>query len=188
LGNAWGQQINSLHRLNKGIIFHRMGEELTSGTGEWYAVRVRSDAAIVAIGIEKAGMEAFLPVELVRVTYRGTHRGRSEVQWRPLFPGHLFAMFNPGRDLSRLCSLQGVDGVLRPGGRLVPIADDAVAALRAAERRGLFDAAVGCRLAVAEDERPDSRFAAWVTKIKRERGSKKRTALLMSLLIGNHSR
>ena len=49
-------------------------------------------------------------------------------------------------------------------------------------RRGAFDRAADCRLAVAEDERPDGRFAGLLAKIKSARWSRERTALLMSLM------
>jgi hypothetical protein len=165
-----------------------MGEK-NSSAGEWYVVRIRgADPATAAVGCEKAGLASYLPCELVRVTYRGNHRGRSETQWRALFPRHMFVAFDPGRDLRRLREIHGVDGELRLDGKLVPVSGDAVAALRSAERRGAFDAALNCRLAVAEDERPDSRFAAWVARVKRGRGSKRRTKLLMELLLlGNPS-
>jgi hypothetical protein len=102
--------------------------------------------------------------------------------WRPVFSQHLFARLDPTSDLERLRSIEGVDDVVRPDGRLAPIADDTIDAIRLAERDGLFDYATGCRLAVAEDERPDRRFAGLLAKIKSARWSRERTALLMSLM------
>jgi hypothetical protein len=145
------------------LISCRMGENLPSvpsAAGEWHVVRTRAGAEDrAAIGIEKAGMAAYLPTELVRVTYRGTHRGRSETQWRPLFVGSLFVRFDPGRDLRRLREIHGVDCELRLDGKLAPVSGDAVAALRAAERRGLFDLAGASRLPDGETAPLDSRFA-----------------------------
>ena len=149
---------------------------------EWFAIRTRAGAEDrVAIGIEAARMEAYLPVELVRVGTRGNRCQPNAVMWRPVFPGHVLAMFDPGRDLSRLCSLQGVDGVLKRDGKLVPVAEGTIAALKSAERRGLFDLSRDCRLAVAEDEPPPD--AALVRRIKSSRGSKSRTAVLMAILM-----
>jgi hypothetical protein len=146
--------------------------------GEWHAVRVKPGAESKAlVGIEAARMQAFLPVELVRTN----HRSRSEVIWRPLFPGHMFAMLDPSRDLPRLREIDGVDDVLRRDGRPVPVTDDAVAAIRRAERDGLFDAAAGCRLSDDDAPPPDVRYAGLVTRIRRARWSKARTALLMEL-------
>ena len=96
---------------------------------------------------------------------------------------HLFAMFDPGRDLTRLCKIDGVDDVVRRDGRLVRIAGDVVAAIRRAERDGLFDAAAGCRPANGDAQPPDARLAGLVTKLKTARRSKARTQLLMSLLV-----
>jgi hypothetical protein len=152
----------------------------------WYPVRTRPGAeAKVFVGIEAAHMQAFLPVELVRITLRSRS---DEVQWRPLFPGHMFAMLDPARDLPKLQSIDGVDDVVRPGGRLVPVADDAIAAIRRAERDGLFDAAARCRQPDDDEPPPDVRFAGLVARIRRNRWSKERTQLLMGLLAGDYSR
>jgi hypothetical protein len=151
---------------------------------EWHVVRTRgTDAAIAAVGCAKAGWEVYLPTELLRVTYRGTHRGRSETQWRPLFARCMFAKFEPGRDLRRVSEIHGVDGVLRRDGRLVTVADDAIRALRRAERDGLFDLAGASRLPDGETEPLDARFASLMQRIKTSRGSKKRAAILMELLV-----
>jgi transcription antitermination factor NusG len=128
-----------------------------------------------------AGMAAYLPVELVRTNFRGSRR--SEVRWRPLFPGHLFVELDPSRDLPELRKIDGVDDVVRPGGRPAPIADDVINAIRRAERDGLFDAAAGCRLVGGEASPPDGRFAGLVAKIKSARWSKERMQLLMSLMV-----
>jgi hypothetical protein len=155
-----------------------------SSAGQWHVVRTRAGAEAEAlIGLEKAGLAAYLPTELVRVTYRGTHRGRSEVQWRPLFAGTLFAMFDPGRDLRRVSEIRGVDGALRRNGRLTPISEDALRALKRAERDAVFDAVSGCRVPDDDAQPLDSRFASLMTRVKRERGSKRRTKLLMELLL-----
>jgi hypothetical protein len=150
--------------------------------GEWFAVRARPRAEERAvIGIEAAGMAAFLPVELVRINFRGNRR--TEMRWRPLFPRHLFVELDPSRDLPKLRSVDGVDDLVRPGGRLAPIAGDVVAAIRSAERRGLFDLAAGCRPIDGEAPPPDGRHAGLVAKIKAAKFSKPRMALLMSLLV-----
>jgi hypothetical protein len=62
--------------------------------------------------------------------------GDRGVIWRPLFPQYLFATIDPARDIPRLCEIDGVEDVLRPGGRLTPIADDVIEAIRRAERLG----------------------------------------------------
>jgi hypothetical protein len=156
-----------------------------SGTG-WFAVRVRPGAEAKAfVGLEAAHLKVFLPVELVRITLRSR---KDEVTWRPLFPGHLFAMIDPARDLPKLREIDGIDDVVRPGGRLVPVSDDAIAALRSAERRGLFDAAARCRQPGPDDPPPDVRFAGLVARIRKGCWSKERARTLMEMLIGEHSR
>jgi hypothetical protein len=109
-------------------------------------------------------MEAYLPVELVPCA----HRGRRWTMWRPLFPEHVLVALDPTRDIPKLRSIQGVDDLVRRDGQLVLAPDDVVKALRAAERRGLFDRASACRLAVADNEPPlDERYAGLMMKIKR---------------------
>jgi hypothetical protein len=88
-------------------------------------------------------------------------------------------MLDPGRDLRKLREIEGLDDVVRRDGKLAPVADDVVIAIRRAERDGLFDLAAGCRL--PDDEAPpDGRFAG---RIKQARWSRKRTQLLMTLLV-----
>jgi hypothetical protein len=159
-----------------------MGEE-ASAAGEWYVVRTRgADAAIAAVGLEKAGMAVFMPVELIRTGCRGNRCQPNAVTWRPVFMGYVFLAMYPARDLPRLREIAGVDGELRRNGKLVPVSDDAIAALRSAERRGLFDLASACRVPDDDAPPPDVRFASLVKRIKRERGSKQRAKLLMELL------
>jgi hypothetical protein len=126
-------------------------------------------------------METFLPVELLRMNHRGHRRSDHAVMWRPLFPGHLFVELDPSRDIPELRTIDGVDDLVRPGGRLAPVDGAAIAAIRRAERDGLFDLAAGCRVADGEVRPPDARFAGLVAKIKSARWSKERMGLLMSL-------
>jgi hypothetical protein len=103
--------------------------------GEWFAVRAKAGAEErAAIGIDAAGMETFLPVELIRMNHRGNRLGDRAVMWRPLFPRHLFVTLDPSRDLPRLRKIDGVDDVVRPGGRLAPVAGDVINVIRRAER------------------------------------------------------
>jgi len=147
-----------------------MGEE-PSAAGEWHVVRTRAGAEDkAAIGIEKAGMEAFLPVELIRTSCRGNRLQPGGVMWQPLFMGHLLVRFDLGRDLRRVCEIYGVD-------------DAAVRALRSSERAGLFDAALGCRVPDDDAPAPDVRYAGLMARIKTSRGSRKRAAILMELLL-----
>jgi transcriptional antiterminator RfaH len=103
---------------------------------EWHAVHAKIGAEGRAlIGIEAAGMGAYLPVELIRKN----HRGEREIIWRPLFPRYLFAAIDPGRDLARLRETDGVEDVLRAGGQLARVPDEAIEAIRRAQSAGIFD-------------------------------------------------
>jgi hypothetical protein len=148
---------------------------------EWFALRVRDghegDAAI-AIG-KACGVEAYLPVELVRETRNRARVPTSKVRWRPAFPNHLFVSVDRS-NLEKVRGVDGVDDVLRVSGKPAPIDADTIAALRSAERRGLFDAASGCR--AGEEEPMDSRHAGLMSRVRSAKRSRQRTALLMSLL------
>jgi hypothetical protein len=92
-------------------------------------------------------------------------------------------MLNPARDLPRLREIQGVDAEVRRGGKLTPVSDDVVKALKRSERAGMFDLASACRQSDGETAPLDARLAALMQRIKTSRGSKKRTQLLMELLM-----
>jgi hypothetical protein len=66
----------------------------------------------------------------------------------------LLVKLDPSRDIPELRAIDGVDDVVRPAGRVAPVAGDVVTAIRRAERAGLFDRAAGCRVAEGE-ARPD---------------------------------
>jgi hypothetical protein len=152
-----------------------------SACRSWHAVRTRPGReGDVAITAEAAGMAVFPPLEFVRLSYRGSRR--SEVRWRPLFTGHLFVQFDPGRDLQSVLEIHGVDDVVKPNGKLASVDPEVIAAIRSAERRGLFDAAGDCRRPNGDAAPPDPRHAGLVQRIRSSRYSRERMALLMSLL------
>jgi hypothetical protein len=160
------------------VLSRRMDEESAVG---WFAVRTKPNAeGKVWIGIEAARMQAYLPTELIRIT----HRNRSETQWRPLFPSHLFVLIT-SQDTHKLREIDGVDDVVRRDGKPASIADDVIRAIRRAERDGLFDAAAGVRRPDDNAPPPDARHAGLVARIRRGRFSKERTKLLMELLVGD---
>jgi hypothetical protein len=67
-------------------------------------------------------------------------------------------------------------------GVLAPIGDGTIDAIRAAERRGEFDRAAGCRL-IADEERPlDGRFASLIPRIRAARWASERNGVLMAVL------
>jgi transcription antitermination factor NusG len=155
--------------------------------GEWHCVRTRPGAEERAyIGIAARSMTVYLPVAFVRISLRG--RRRDEVKWQPIFPGHMFVELDPSRDLETVRRVDGVDDVVRPGGRLAPVDGDAIAAIKSAERRGMFDLASQCRVTDEESPPLDDRFAGFVARIKRERHSRARTGLMMELLASRECR
>jgi transcriptional antiterminator RfaH len=135
------------------------------GNTEWHAIKSRPGAEGRAlIGIEASGMEAFLPVELVRKN----HRGEREVTWRPLFPRYLFAQCDPGRDIPRLLEIDGIEEILRPGGRLARVPDEAINAIRRAQDMGAFDhtGASGCLMDGENVRVLDGPFAGLIARVR----------------------
>ena len=62
----------------------------------WYALRVRSNhESVVQAGLRRRGFEEFLPVYRARVRWSD----RIKVTQRPLFPGYVFARFDPSNRL-----------------------------------------------------------------------------------------
>jgi len=143
---------------------------------EWHAVKSRPGAEGRAlIGIEACGMTGFLPVELVRKD----HRGRRAITWRALFDGYLFARCDPGRDISRLIEIDGVEDVLRQGYKLSRIPDDVIEAIKAAEQAGAFDRTRKTRLAHGDDVQISTGpFGSLVAKIKSARPSRRMELLV----------
>jgi transcription antitermination factor NusG len=143
----------------------------------WHAIRARPDAEGRAlIGIEAAQLTGYLPVELVRKTYRRGH----EIGWRPLFLGYLFARCDPTRDLRRLLEIEGVADVLRPRGVPAPIADEVIEAIRQAELAGLFDHTRRLRFCEGEEVELPAVFGGLIAKIKCTR-PRRRLGMLVEL-------
>jgi transcriptional antiterminator RfaH len=134
---------------------------------QWHAVHTRAGTEGKAlIGIEKAGMAAYLPVEIVFKTLR-RERWRT---WRPLFPRYLFAELDPGRDLPRLAEIEGATGVLRVAGQLSPIDHAVIDAIKRAEALGMFDVPRNTRLACGDLVRlPHGPLGGLMAKIKSAR-------------------
>jgi transcription antitermination factor NusG len=144
----------------------------------WHAVRARPNAeGRILIGIIAARLEGYLPVELVRKSYR---RGY-EIGWRPLFDRYLFVRCDSSRGLPRLLEIEGVAELLRAGDRLAPIADEVIEAIRSAEALGLFDATRRPRFAEGDEVRLPGAFAGLVAKIKSAR-ARRRSALVLELV------
>jgi hypothetical protein len=153
------------------------------GDARWHAVRTRAGfEASALVGVEASGIEGYLPVEVMRLNLRGNRKWNATT-WRPVFSQHLFARLDPAHNLVRLKEVEGIDDIVRPNGRLTPIDDGAIAAIRAAERAGRFDSAPDCRQAVTEDEPFDSRFVRLVAKIRKARFASERNGVLTAILM-----
>lgn len=148
---------------------------------EWHAVKSRPGAEGRAlIGIEACGMEAYLPVEVFRIS----HRTGYEVTWRALFPGYLFVRCDLGLDFTRLLEIDGIVDVLRGRHGATPVAEALVEAIRSAEKGGAFNKTRTPRLAHGDDVViPEGPFAHLVAKIKSERPSKRMKRCME--LVGN---
>jgi transcription antitermination factor NusG len=134
----------------------------------WHAVRARP------------GAEARRRLPASGIMAKKFRTGR-EIGWRPLFIGYLFVRCDPERDLARLLEIEGVAEVLRMGGRLVPIADEVIEAVRTAEAFGLFDTGVKPRFAVGEEVRLPAAFGGLVARIKSAR-TRRRRGMLVELV------
>jgi transcription antitermination factor NusG len=143
----------------------------------WHAIRAKPGAeGRVLIGIEAFFLDGYLPVELVRKTYRGT-RERS-VSWGPLFPLYVFARCDPATDHARVCDVDGVFGS-RP---LLPAAipDDVIEEIRRHEQLGVFDRTRQARFTAGDTVRLTGPFAGMIAKIKCAR-PRRRLGLLVEL-------
>jgi transcription antitermination factor NusG len=95
-------------------------------TPPWFAVRTRSRAEkAVHEQLARRGIEVFLPT--VPRWSRWKDR-RKRIDW-PLFPGYCFARFDP-TDAMRVRTCEGVATVVSFNGKLAPVPDDEVEAVR----------------------------------------------------------
>jgi transcriptional antiterminator RfaH len=101
------------------------------GTGNvphWFAVHAKARQEQVAVEhLERQGFETFLP--LIRAARR--RRGRWQSPLEALFPGYLFARIDPNiQDVSPIRSTRGCVGLVRHGGRLLPVPEPLVCELQ----------------------------------------------------------
>jgi transcription antitermination factor NusG len=143
----------------------------------WHAIRAKPGAeGRVMIGIEACGLDGYLPVELVRKTFRGT-RERT-VSWGPLFPLYVFARCDPATDHARL---RDVDGVFGPRPLLpTAIPDEVIESIRRHEQLGVFDHTRQARFTAGDTVRLTGPFAGMIAKIRSAR-PRKRLGLLVEL-------
>ena len=146
---------------------------------EWHAIRAKPGAeGRAAIGVDLAGMRAFLPAERIRKNHRD---GDRTVTWRALFPGYLFVQLEPSTDLSYLLDLDGVEAVLRTGGRLAPIPTGAIEVLQRAQTAGAFDRTITATYALRSGDQvriTAGPFAGMLARVGAAKAKKRITVLL----------
>lgn len=156
---------------------------------KWHAIRSTPNGEFRAmLGIDAAHIQAFCPVERVRVPARHSRRPvRTAI--RPLFQGYLFACFDAGRDLGRVLEIEGVEDVLRIEGKLGHVDERRIEALRRAQELGAFDRTAN-RLALEEGARveiKDPRLAEFIGKVRAARSKDRVRVALANGMIMNVS-
>jgi len=102
-------------------------------TYPWYAVRVKPNfEKTAALSLRGKGITEFLPL------YRTLRRwsDRDKMTELPLFPGYLFAQFNP-EIRTPVLSSPGVLGILGTGRSAIPVDAAEIDAIRNVAREGL---------------------------------------------------
>lgn len=100
----------------------------------WFCLRSHpKHEAIAAAGLRtRAGIEVFCP----RIRFRRATRAGAAWITEALFPGYLFARFEPRAALCLVRSARGVSGIVRFGSKYPLVSDAAIAELRAAVGSG----------------------------------------------------
>jgi transcriptional antiterminator RfaH len=97
-------------------------------TAAWFCVRAQPKSEHIAAAHLRVldGVEAYCPrLRFRRMTRRGP-------VWfaEALFPGYLFARFTPAESQQEVAGARGVSSLVRFGGELATLPDDAIAELR----------------------------------------------------------
>lgn len=105
---------------------------LTRQVHPWFGVRVRSNCeTVVAAALRGKGLEEFVPMYSARRRWSD----RIRTVRLPLFPGYVFARFNPAARLPVL-STPGVVNILGFGANPVPIEEGEIASIQSLLRSG----------------------------------------------------
>jgi len=91
---------------------------------QWYAIHTKARQEHIAVdNLQRQDYETFLP--LIRQSRH--RRGRWREVTEPLFPGYLFTRLDLGSDnIAPIRSTRGVAGLVRFGGRHIPVPGDLV--------------------------------------------------------------
>ena len=95
----------------------------------WYAVAAKPRQEVIALAnLKNQAFDAFLPL----LTLRKRRQGKWQEVVEPMFPGYLFVCTDPAdQSVAPIRSTIGVVGLVRFGGRLVPLPDAIIEPLRA---------------------------------------------------------
>ncbi|MEO8659276.1 MAG: transcription termination/antitermination NusG family protein [Bryobacteraceae bacterium] len=106
---------------------------LTNPEHAWFGVRVRSNCeAIVSTGLRSKGLEEFAPL----YSSRRRWSDRIRTVQLPLFPGYVFARFDPSVRTPVLAT-PGVVHILSLGGRPEPIDEKEIVSIRSLLSSGI---------------------------------------------------
>lgn len=97
----------------------------------WYALYTQAMRERLARDqLRTLGVEAFLP-SFMRLSTVRTRRDIVRIE-TPLFPGYLFARFDPAEDLATVKRARGVSQVVGPGSRPLAISEEIIETMRRA--------------------------------------------------------
>ncbi len=146
----------------------------------WYAIQTKSKQEdLVAYYLSQLGMEILNPKQMKEKFVWG----RPKIVTEPLFPGYMFAKFNPARFLHTIQYTRGVRKVLHFGMTLLRIEEEIIQGIR--ERLNsddcveLYHEPFSAGDAVAVTEGP---FNGLRGIFRREMNGQKRVVLLLDIL------
>lgn len=151
---------------------------------KWYALRVRSNHEfLVTAQLEERSLDAFLPW-YPRLEH---FSGRNLRLRRPLFPGYVFACFDPSRDRAGVISVRGVVSVVSRGQIPEPVSEAVIEQLRliASARPGDVSPAVyspGEKVTVARGPLAGLTGVIERTKGERVKGGGRRLVVTIAML------
>ncbi len=96
-------------------------------TNKWYALHAKaSQEDLAAFNLGRLQLEVLNP----KLREEKMVWGRTKAVVKPLFPGYLFARFNPGKYLHLIQYARGVRQVLRCGASLLPVDEEIINSIR----------------------------------------------------------
>ncbi len=142
----------------------------------WHAIYCTPNGEPTAyVGLGAKGFETFYPVQTLRTVYRGKHKSGTGTRAVSLFPGYIFARFDPGRDAGRVLETSGVGAILRgTSGKMSVIPDGIIKEIKRLMDIGYFDRSNAEWLKQGEVVRIVSGpFAGLIGRVRNARDSKR---------------